>query len=184
MSELLTTARPYAKALFKSAKEKNMLEQYSGVLNNLNAVVNEANIKKILLNDSFDNKYKANVLSEILKDVLDENFSRFITLLTENNRLSVVSEIMDLYETYLQEEKSLKVAKIETAFELNNDQLESIKTALENKFKKKIEVEQNIDTTLLAGAVVRVDDLVIDGSLREQLRKLESQLNWNNRGKE
>jgi F-type H+-transporting ATPase subunit delta len=84
---------------------------------------------------------------------------------------------MDLYETYLQEEKSLKVAKIETAFELNNDQLESIKTALENKFKKKIEVEQNIDTTLLAGAVVRVDDLVIDGSLREQLRKLESQLN-------
>jgi F-type H+-transporting ATPase subunit delta len=77
----------------------------------------------------------------------------------------------------LQEEKSLKVAKIETAFELNNDQLESIKTALENKFKKKIEVEQNIDTTLLAGAVVRVDDLVIDGSLREQLRKLESQLN-------
>ena len=97
MSELLTTARPYAKALFKSAKEKNMLEQYSGVLNNLNVVVNEPNIKKILLNDSFDNKYKANVLSEILKDVLDENFSRFITLLTENNRLFVVSEIIDLY---------------------------------------------------------------------------------------
>ena len=27
------------------------------------------------------------------------------------------------------------------------------------------------------------DDLVIDGSLREQLRKLESQLIWNYRGK-
>ena len=43
-------------------------------------------------------------------------------------------------------------------------------------FNKKIEIEQNLDSTLLAVAVVRIDDLVIDGSLREQLRKLESQL--------
>ena len=47
---------------------------------------------------------------------------------------------------------------------------------MEKRFKKEISLEQNVDPALLAGAVVRVDDLVIDGSLREQLRKLESQL--------
>ena len=73
--------------------------------------------------------------------------------------------------------KILKRAVIDTAFELSNEQIEEIKTSLENRFNKKIEVEQNINTKLLAGAVVKVDDLVIDGSLREQLRKLESQLN-------
>ena len=77
----------------------------------------------------------------------------------------------------MQEEKNLKKAVIDTAFELSNEQIEEIKTSLENRFNKKIEVEQNINTELLAGAVVKVDDLVIDGSLREQLRKLESQLN-------
>ena len=76
----------------------------------------------------------------------------------------------------MQEERSLKIAKINTAYELSNGQLESIKSALEKRFNKKVVVEQNIDTTLLAGAVVRVDDLVIDGSLKEQLRKLETQL--------
>ena len=70
----------------------------------------------------------------------------------------------------------MKIAKINTAYELSNEQLESIKSALEKRFNKKVVVEQNIDTTLLAGAVVRVDDLVIDGSLKEQLRKLETQL--------
>ena len=108
---------------------------------------------------------------------------RFISLLAENNRLSVVSEIIGLYDSYFQEEKNLKTAKIDTAFELSNEQLDSIKVVLEKRFNKKIEIEQNLDSSLLAGAVVRIDDLVIDGSLREQLRKLESQLIWNNRGK-
>ena len=101
---------------------------------------------------------------------------RFIAILAENNRLAVVSEIVGLYDSYLQEEKSLKTAKIDTAFELSSDQLDSIKAVLEKRFNKKIAIEQNLNSSLLAGAVVRIDDLVIDGSLREQLRKLESQL--------
>ena len=183
MSELLTTARPYAKALFKSAKEQNMIDENFDMLKSLNIVVNNSNAQKILLNNSFDSKYKVNFLSEVLKENTNENFLRFISLLSENNRLSVITEICDLYNGYLQEEKSLKTAKIDTAYKLNRDQLEAIKVALEKRFNKKIELEQNLDASLLAGAVVRIDDLVIDGSLREQLRKLESQLIWNNRGK-
>ena len=155
MSELLTTARPYAKALFKTAKDQNSLDEYFKILSDLSMVVNQKEVKNLLLNDSFDNKEKVKILSEIMKDSANENFVRFINLLIENNRL---------------------IAKINTAYELSNEQLESIKAALEKRFNKKVVVEQNIDTTLLAGAVVRVDDLVIDGSLKEQLRKLETQL--------
>jgi len=103
--------------------------------------------------------------------------------LAENNRLNVISEILNLYDSYFQDEKNLKIARIDTAIELDEEQLKNIKQALEKRFKKEISLEQNVDPALLAGAVVRVDDLVIDGSLREQLRKLESQLIWNNRGK-
>lgn len=183
MSELLTTARPYAKALFKTAKDQNSLDEYFKILSDLSMVVNQTEVKNLLLNDSFDNKEKVKILSEIMKGSANENFVRFINLLIENNRLIVISEILNLYAVYLQEERSLKTAKINTAYELSNEQLESIKAALEKRFNKKVVVEQDIDTTLLAGAVVRVDDLVIDGSLKEQLRKLETQLIWQNRGK-
>ena len=183
MSELLTAARPYAKALFKSAKEQNMIDSYLDMLGNLNKVVADNSMQNILLNDSYDSKYKISLLTEILKESSDESFIRFVKLLVENNRLLVVAEIIGLYDNYSKEEKSLKIARIDTAYELNDEQVEKIKAALEKRFNKKIELEQNLNTTLLAGAVVRVDDLVIDGSLREQLRKLESQLIWNNRGK-
>ena len=47
MSELLTTARPYAKALFKTAKDQSTLDEYFEMLNNLNLVVNEEEVKNI-----------------------------------------------------------------------------------------------------------------------------------------
>lgn len=176
MSELQTTARPYAKALFKSAKENNALDKNFDMLKNLKVILCDVNIKAIVSNDSFDNKYKVSLLTGVLEESFDENFVRFISLLAENNRLLVIDEIVDLYGNYFQEEKNLKTAKIDTAFELSSDQIDAIKLVLEKRFNKKIEIEQNLDSTLLAGAVVRIDDLVIDGSLREQLRKLESQL--------
>ena len=68
MSELLTAARPYAKALFKSAKEQNMIDSYLDMLGNLNTVVADSGMQNILLNDSYDSKYKISLLTEILKE--------------------------------------------------------------------------------------------------------------------
>ena len=176
MSELLTTARPYAKALFKNAKEQGMIDEYFIMLKNLLAAVEDKNLTKILSNDSFDSNDKSNILTDVLKDNINEPFIRFIKLLINNDRLEVINEIVSLYDYLLQEEKSQKTAIIETAFELSADQVKEIKNALEKRFDKKIEIKQNIDSELLAGAIVKVDDLVIDGSYKEQLRKLESQL--------
>ena len=51
MSELLTTARPYAKALFKIAKEQGMIDEYFIMLKNLLAAVEDKNLTKILSNE-------------------------------------------------------------------------------------------------------------------------------------
>ena len=176
MSELITTARPYAKALFKSAKENDLIDKYFEMLNNLSIIVSDKDVSKILSNDSHDAKYKSSLLTDILKDSTNEHFNRFINLLIDNNRIDVVHEITALYDILLQEEKSQKTAVVDTAFELDGDQITEIKNALEKRFDKKIEIKQNVVPNLLAGAVVKVDDLVIDGSFKEQLRKLESHL--------
>jgi F0F1-type ATP synthase delta subunit len=81
MSELQTTARPYAKALFKSAKENNALDKNFDMLKNLKVILCDENIKAIVSNDSFDNKYKVSLLTGVLEESFDENFVRFISLL-------------------------------------------------------------------------------------------------------
>ena len=105
MSELLTTARPYAKALFKNAKEQGMIDEYFIMLKNLLAAVEDKNLTKILSNDSFDSNDKSNILTDVLKDNINESFIRFIKLLINNDRLEVINEIVSLYDHLLQEEK-------------------------------------------------------------------------------
>ena len=46
-------------------------------------------------------------------------------MLADNSRLLVVSEIIKLFNSYLQEENNLKRA-VDAAFELSNEQIEEI----------------------------------------------------------
>ena len=97
-------------------------------------------------------------------------------ILAQNDRTTVIPEIFKLFEDLMLEENNLVRVIIETAYEIEDKNLKLISKALENRFNKKIEIEQKIDSSLIAGAIIRANDLVIDGSLREKLRKLETQI--------
>ena len=89
----------------------------------------------------------------------------------------MINEIKALYGEYLSEEKNQLDVQIETAFELDESQQSRIVEALEKKLSKKINLKQHINEKLIAGAIIKADDLVIDGTVVEKLRKLKSQMN-------
>ena len=51
-----------------------------------------------------------------------------------------------------------------------------MRQALAQRFEREIELENDIDVTLIGGAVVYAGDEVIDGSLRGRLQQLSSTL--------
>jgi F-type H+-transporting ATPase subunit delta len=55
-------------------------------------------------------------------------------------------------------------------------QRKRVTKALKAKFKRKIVLDCKTDESLIAGAVIRVGDLVIDGSARGRLDKLATAL--------
>ena len=80
MSELLTNSKdhmqkPFSKVLKKIILLKNVMKYKKP-----DTAVNDENIKQILSNDSYDNKYKSNLLSDILKENIDENFSGLLSV--------------------------------------------------------------------------------------------------------
>lgn len=48
--------------------------------------------------------------------------------------------------------------------------------SLEKRFNKTVHLHCHTDATLLAGAVIRVNDFVIDGSALGKLKRLEKEL--------
>jgi len=63
-----------------------------------------------------------------------------------------------------------------TASKANTVVAGKISKALEKKLGRTVELAQKIDETLLGGAVVRAEDMVIDGSVKTRLQQLAATL--------
>ena len=119
---------------------------------------------------------KAHRLAEVCGDELDSSAKLFLQALAEHNRLPLLPEVLTQFEDLkAKEEESIDV-EVLSAFELTETQVEEIKSTLNKRFDKQINIESSVDKTLIGGAIIRAGDLVIDGSARGKLTKLADTL--------
>ena len=70
----------------------------------------------------------------------------------------------------------IQAAAVTSAATLGGGELETIKAALRKRFGREVEVETAIDESLIGGALIDAGDVVIDGSIRGKLERLQSAL--------
>jgi len=109
---------------------------------------------------------------DVCGDELSDGVRNFVEVLAENKRISLLPEIVGLFEQFKSNrEKSVDV-NVTTVFELDNDVQQKLSTSLSRKLDRDVNLQTTIDTTLLGGVVIRAADIVIDGSIRGRLAKL------------
>lgn len=176
MAELLTLARPYAKAVFEYASESNALEQWSNALRLLaiEAVIPE--VVSLRDNPKLSNEDLVAMHVEPFAKQLSQEQINFVKLLTNNNRLNLLPEIHFLFEQH--KAAALKQIDIEliSATTLNTQQQEMFTTALKKKFGKEIKLTCREDSSLVGGAIIRAGDQVIDGSVKGRLAQMSEAL--------
>ena len=67
-------------------------------------------------------------------------------------------------------------ASVRSAFPLTDDQLNALVAKLESRFKRKIIAHATVSPELIGGAVIRVGDEVLDGSVRGKLEAMATAL--------
>ncbi|MDC1347158.1 F0F1 ATP synthase subunit delta [Glaciecola sp.] len=175
MSELTTVARPYAKAAFDFAVEKQTVAQWQEMLVFAGAVAQDASIKEIL-----KGAYSASKLAEIFIGVcgeqIDENGQNLIRVLAENKRLSALPDVATLFNQYKAEfDKEIDV-DVTSAIKLTKAQQSSISAALEKRLSRKVNLICNVEKTIVAGLIIKAGDTVIDGSIQTKLNRLADAL--------
>lgn len=175
MSELTTVARPYAKAAFDFAVEKQTVAQWQEMLVFAGAVAQDASIKEIL-----KGAYSASKLAEIFIGVcgeqIDENGQNLIRVLAENKRLSALPDVATLFNQYKAEfDKEIDV-DVTSAIKLTKAQQTSISAALEKRLSRKVNLICNVDKAIVAGLIIKAGDTVIDGSIQTKLNRLADAL--------
>ena len=93
-----------------------------------------------------------------------------------DRRLPLLPEIAGLYDELRLEAERVVKARVTSATALPAAELETIKAALKKRFGREVEIETAIDASLIGGAVIDAGDVVIDGSLKGKLERLQSTL--------
>lgn len=173
MSQALTLARPYARAAFGIAKDEGDFAAWSNALGFAAQVAADPRVASLLLNPELADADAVTLLSP---DGAGESFGRFLGLLAENRRLPQLPEIAGLYEELRAEAERVVKAKVTSATTLPAGELDTIKAALKKRFGREVEVETAVDASLIGGAVIDAGDVVIDGSLKGKLERLQTAL--------
>jgi len=173
MSQALTLARPYARAAFSLARDSGNLPAWSSAFAFAAQVAGDPRVGSLLGNPLLTQAEAVELLSpEASGDV----FARFLAVLAENRRLALLPEIAGLYDELRNEAERVVKATVTSATALPASELDTIKAALRKRFGRDVEIETAVDESLIGGAVIAAGDVVIDGSLKGQLGRLQSAL--------
>ena len=180
MSDFETAARPYARALFELASEDSKLQQWQDNLQQAALIALDPDMLAMFEQPSI----LATELAELFLSVLsvagvgaDTDFSNLIALLAENDRLAALPTISAQFAILKQEAEGKIEVMVRSAQELSAEQQDMIASSMAKRLGKEVSITTEIDTSLIAGAIVTAGDLVIDGSASGQMQKLTIALN-------
>lgn len=172
MAELLTLARPYAKAAFEFSRSAKDLSSWEETLKTSSAVVENSKVKALLSSPNMTPQQKGEHFVELCGKSIDAKQANFLSLLAENNRLSLLPEISELFGLFKAHFEKTVDVDIQAAFSISPEIEKKIATALAEKLDRKVSLKTSVDNELIGGALIRAGDTVIDGTARGRLAKL------------
>src|SRR5690606_13254586 len=97
-------------------------------------------------------------------------------LLLERGRLADLPAIFELFEDGIRAERGIVVANVTTAEPLGPAEQELVKKRLSDMTGKQVELKLTVDPDIIGGIVARIGDVLVDGSVFSQLRRLRARL--------
>lgn len=176
MIEFATVARPYAKALFELAGEKEQVASWLKGLVELAWLVQQPKVAELISQSETDAAHKAAELTRLLSDseaIQSVEFKNFIQVLAEEKRLAVLPEIQAQYQELVLSRDNAKQATVYTAYEIADEQQRAqIISDLEQRFNVRLKATFQTAPELIGGIKVEVGDQVLDLSVQGKLNKL------------
>lgn len=169
-------ARRYAKALLQSALEQDILDDVEKDIQFiLNTVQDSRELVVFLKSPIIKTEDKQDVLSKIFDEHITGETKGLLRLLSEKNREGLLEDICKGFVNLYNQHKGIIQVEVTTAYELSSSQTDDLRKALASSTGKKVEMNVTVDSDIIGGIIVRIDDTVTDGSVKHKIRKLKNQ---------
>ena len=169
----INVSKRYALAIYDFATENDEVFEVFEVLNLLlEHIKNDEDFKKFLKYPVIDKEEKKKLINHIYSDVNKQSL-KILDYLVDKDRLLHIKEIYEEYsKIYYEKHKKLIVTAIFPK-ELTEAQQEKLTENLKKLKGKDVVIHYRIDEKLIGGGLIRINDEVIDGSIKTQLNSIK-----------
>ena len=173
-----TLIRRYAQGLISSAKNEKEFESLCAELSEFDDFLSShPKLRETLISPILPASKKTEIANLILKrSSIGDKAKRFLLLLVENNRLTLLPEIGELLPQIWSEEQGIVTYDVSSVIPLNPSQKKRLEEKLTLLEQCPVSLTYNIDPSLIGGLSVRKGNIVYDVSIQGDLEKLKQKI--------
>ena len=167
----------YGQSLLDLAGEQNQAEAIGEELGQIAEIVEQQpTFAAYLADPGISHEERGKVLRDVFAGKVSPLMWNFLGVLNIKRRLKEIPAIAAAYDDLLDEKLGKIEVDVTVAQKLTPDQLEQVRQRVSAALKKDAVIHQYVDESIIGGLLLRVQDKLIDASVRSQLRSMREQL--------
>jgi len=170
----LMVVRRYADALYQeSITTASLVDDVRLIQETLNSF---RDFKNLLKSPVVSRSHKSVILQRLFHEHVHEITLRFLQLLIHRGRENLLSEILVSFQNCL--DNALGVTKVHAYVhsQLSENEFLRLQSVLTEKLEGSVRLLVTTDSSLMGGIILKIGDMVYDGSIRHQLSLLHDRL--------
>jgi F-type H+-transporting ATPase subunit delta len=176
MAELSTIARPYAEALFQTARAKGQLDDWVAPLDELATLLRHPQVHQVVGDPKVGAAAVVGLLTGMLRAPLPAEGTNFLATLIDNDRLAALPEVAAQFRALKNAAEGIADCVIDSAFPMTDAQVADLVAQLSRTFGLTLKPTVRVDASLIGGVRVAVGDHVLDTSVKTRLAQMHAAL--------
>ena len=169
-------AQTYAEALFSLALDEKKISLLQEQVKDLSSVIEDNPDFLMLLDSRFMSVNERKEITEKILKEYDEDLINLIKVIIDHNRVSFIQDIFQAFNSLCNDYKGVKEGLLYSAYPLDKNTINHIKKKISQIEHNEVELITKIDPNLIGGVKVVINSHVYDGSIKNQLEKMQVDL--------
>ena len=169
-------AKVYAQALFDASQEAHAADavgrELSGFVAGLAA---SEQLTDVLADPQIETTAKIRIVAELTREA-QPLVANTLQLLLERGRFAIIEELRAEYDALTAAEAAVVNVEVTSAVKLTAATQKMIAARVETTTGRRVELALRVDPAIVGGLVLRVGDVIVDGSVRSRIRQLRRRL--------
>jgi F-type H+-transporting ATPase subunit delta len=176
MARRTTSARRYAEAALELAAADDSYDAWTRDLELATQLLGDERVSRLLDDPSVPLRERQDLVGKLLQRRVAPQVVNLVRLLAQRGRAGLLPAISAEFRRLLNRKRGIVEAVATSAKPLSQADREAVRKRIEAMTGSEVELETEVDESLIGGLTVRVGDQLLDASVRGRLERLRNEL--------